>query len=591
VIRKLTLVNWRSYENVTIPFEPGTTFVVASNGIGKSSLLEALRWVLFGKIGRNGETAIRVGAASATAAVEMELPDGQLLTVSRKLTRKKNRSATSTPVADLDGEVLTQEQVERQLADAYRSEPTFLANLTVPEVGGEPGGAARLDFTDHLGRYYGIDALTAAVDRLTLLLKQVRRDISQVKGENSVTAKRLDDLKTATDSAAADVSTARTEHRAVEARLKRAAERERIEAALREWEAEWAAWGEAATQLARSITQLIDADVEVDGAERVLDERITELDRRLEAVRVEIGVALEHEAALKRNDERLGAAHDDCPVCRRPLDELTIASAHQTNERDIESVEETARGLRDTESEIFALRESLTDIRTRWRQLRRPGDRPQVPADDCEAEASAVLEEMSQTALDALVDARTAHSWMEMELAAAREADDAMRRLETLFRREATLTVALRTTESTRDELLKEIVEPLAKELNARWKILFPARGDLQTTGNGDITRSIDEHVLPFDAFSTGEEMGAAIIIRLLAAQMATGASFCWFDEPLEHLDPEVRRRVANILAKATCAEGPLRQVVVTTYEEQLADHLHRRDTQGVRLIDVRQAS
>lgn len=96
---------------------------------------------------------------------------------------------------------------------------------------------------------------------------------------------------------------------------------------------------------------------------------------------------------------------------------------------------------------------------------------------------------------------------------------------------------------------------------------------------------------LPFDAFSTAEGMGAAIIIRLLAAQMATEADFCCFDEPLEHLDPEVRRRVANILSRATSGEGPLRQVVVTTYEEQLAHHLHMRDMQRVHLIDVRQTS
>jgi DNA repair exonuclease SbcCD ATPase subunit len=126
--------------------------------------------------------------------------------------------------------------------------------------------------------------------------------------------------------------------------------------------------------------------------------------------------------------------------------------------------------------------------------------------------------------------------------------------------------------------------------VNQRWKGLFPTRGDLHTTANGDITRSINGYELPFDAFSTGESMGAAILIRLLAAQMATRADFCWFDEPLEHLDPEVRRRVANALARATSGEGPLRQVVVTTYEEQLAHHLHLRDMQRVHLIDVRQS-
>ncbi|MEC3978723.1 AAA family ATPase [Amycolatopsis sp. H20-H5] len=590
MIKKLTLTNWRSYEDVTIPFGPGTTFVVASNGIGKSSLMEALRWALFGKIARDGHAAIRVGAASATAAVELDLPDRRTLTVERIL-YKKQQGATSEPMVWLDGEALTQEQLERQLGEIYQTEPTFLANLTVPEVRGQQSGAAKLDFADHLGRYYGIDALSAAVERLTVLRKQVQNGIKQIKGENSVTAKRLDDLKAATDRAAVDVSAASAEHQTVRERLDRAHERERAEAALRTWEGEQTAWVEAATNLTRSIAQAIGRDVGVEDAESVLDERLTDLDRQLEAVRVEIAVAREREAALKRNDQRLGTVHDDCPVCRRPVDESTIASAHQTNEQDVEVVRDVIRQRCDIEEDIVARRESLTEIRARWRRLRRPGNRPQSADGDGDATASAELDEMSRVALDALVDARTEQSRLETDLAQAREADDAMRRLEALFRQEATLTVALQATEATRDELLEETVRPLANEVNQRWKALFPTRGDLRTSANGDITRSISGYELPFDAFSTGESMGAAIIVRLLAAQMATGADFCWFDEPLEHLDPEVRRRVANVLSRATSGEGPLRQVVVTTYEEQLAHHLHARDVQRVHLIDVRQAS
>jgi DNA repair exonuclease SbcCD ATPase subunit len=81
------------------------------------------------------------------------------------------------------------------------------------------------------------------------------------------------------------------------------------------------------------------------------------------------------------------------------------------------------------------------------------------------------------------------------------------------------------------------------------------------------------------------------ILLRLLVAQITTSVSFCWFDEPLEHLDPEVRRVVANLLSQVTGENGPLRQVVVTTYEERLARLLHARDEHQVTLIDVRQAS
>jgi len=39
MIRRLVLTNWRAYEHVTLDLEPGVTFIIARNGIGKSSLI------------------------------------------------------------------------------------------------------------------------------------------------------------------------------------------------------------------------------------------------------------------------------------------------------------------------------------------------------------------------------------------------------------------------------------------------------------------------------------------------------------------------------------------------------------------------
>jgi DNA repair exonuclease SbcCD ATPase subunit len=588
MIKSLTLTNWRSYQDVTIPFGLGTTFVVASNGIGKSSLLEALRWALFGRITRDGAGAIRVGADAAVATVELELPDGRALSVERTLLRKKG---STPPEVRIDDKPLTAEEFEQVLARAYRAEPVFLANLTVPAVGGDQGAVAKLDLAGQLGSYYGIDALGEAISRLSALLKQVQSGIKRIKVENAASARNLDDLKAATGRAARDVGLARTEHEAVRERLDRARERDRAEAALRAWDREQAAWAEAAAELTRSITRAVGFEVDVENAERVLDERLADLDRQSEAVRVEIAIATERENVLQRNDERLGGSHDDCPVCRRPLDETTITSAHQANGRDIDAARAVISHQRELGQELSARRDRLAEVLARWKLLRRPGNPPPALVDEGDTAASAELEALSDTALDVLVDARTRHAQASNDLSSAQQADEAMRRLEALFRQEATLTVALKTTAATHDELLEETVRPLAEELNQRWQGLFPARGELHTRGNGDITRTVDGHQLSFDSFSTGESMGAAIIVRLLVAQMATAADFCWFDEPLEHLDPEVRRRVANVLSRAASGEGQLRQVVVTTYEEQLAHHLHTRDAQHVHLIDVRQAN
>ena len=56
-------------------------------------------------------------------------------------------------------------------------------------------------------------------------------------------------------------------------------------------------------------------------------------------------------------------------------------------------------------------------------------------------------------------------------------------------------------------------------------------------------------------------------------------------NEPLEHLDPRLRKVVAGTLAKASAGAG-LRQVIVTTYEAELARQL-MEDVPSASLIYV----
>ena len=63
---------------------------------------------------------------------------------------------------------------------------------------------------------------------------------------------------------------------------------------------------------------------------------------------------------------------------------------------------------------------------------------------------------------------------------------------------------------------------------------------------------------------------------------------FAWFDEPLEHLDPQFRHAVAATLATATRGGSP-RQLLVTTYEHGIAQQL-ADNTDGARIIAVRES-
>lgn len=589
MIRRVTLRNWRNYEDVTVKFGPGTTFVVASNGVGKTSLVEAARWAIFGTKAPGGHLAVRAGATSAVAIVDLELPNLQVLTVERTLSGKP-QGATKPPTVRLDGATTRPEELDELLISAYSTEKSFLARLTMPAVDRDHDRPSDLGLEDHLGRYYGIDSLKKAADQLKTLQKSTDARIKQIKDANSISSQRLDQLQSDVERTAQHAAEATKQHKATQDRVDAAREQERLSESLKRWQDNASARAAAVESLAARVADDLDQAVETGNLETVLDERLADLDRQIESVKIEIAVNAATEAALTANEERLDAAHDDCPVCRRPLDDVTIASAHQANVQELAVARQARVSLRDAESDLLARRERLKAAQSEWRRIPKVGPPPQVPVTIGDEPLSIVeLTEMAESMLNAVVETRTAHLQATQQLNDARAADDAMRELESLFRYQASLRVAIETTENTLTELLDDTIRPLAVEVNQRWKALFPGRGDLTTYSDGNITRTVNGHPLPYDCFSTGEGMGATILLRLLVAQMATAADFCWFDEPLEHLDPDVRRNVASLLSRVTGEEGALKQIVVTTYEEPLARLLQARDEQRVTLIDVRQ--
>jgi DNA repair exonuclease SbcCD ATPase subunit len=97
--------------------------------------------------------------------------------------------------------------------------------------------------------------------------------------------------------------------------------------------------------------------------------------------------------------------------------------------------------------------------------------------------------------------------------------------------------------------------------------------GGLSLSSEGRITRKLGSRTLDFGSLSGGEKVWALLLTRLLILGASTSAPFVWLDEPLEHLDPKLRKVVAGTLAKASSGAG-IRQVIVTTYEAELARQL-----------------
>ena len=155
------------------------------------------------------------------------------------------------------------------------------------------------------------------------------------------------------------------------------------------------------------------------------------------------------------------------------------------------------------------------------------------------------------------------------------------------YRREAAAIAGASVLREAAEHVIQSRIEPLAREVRGRWKHLFTNNG-LTFRPDGSITRLRGDVELGWDTLSGGERTWARIVTHLIVMAATTSLPFAWFDEPLEHLDPQLRHAVAATLATATRGGSP-RQLLVTTYEHGIAQQL-ADDTDGAEIIAIRES-
>lgn len=90
ILHSLRVKNIRSYEDETISFPLGTTLFEGDIGSGKSTILMAIEFALFGLGSQKGASLLRMGAKKGSATLVFEV-DGEKYEVHRTLVRKGRR--------------------------------------------------------------------------------------------------------------------------------------------------------------------------------------------------------------------------------------------------------------------------------------------------------------------------------------------------------------------------------------------------------------------------------------------------------------------------------------------------------------------
>ena len=571
MIRQLTLQNWRAYESAAIGFEVGTTFVVAPNGIGKTSLLEAAQFALTGNRAHLA-SPVQLDADSAVVELTLQLPVARVLRIRRELFADPSREPTFSAAIGDGG--LTEIQLATTIEEALGTSPEFIGRNAF--LSDSFGSDVELDLRSLLSRAFGLHVKRAEAVRLAELATEREteaKELGRLVRSEAKEVGRIDADKKAADDAVRDAEAALAVTRARLSELEESRNESMRNEARKERLMAWETSMASVVSAAQPLLPGAAADGLVHGIEALVSDAeaaLAESQATAASLRARIDLI---EAALSD----LSTAGADCPVCLRPLSDHDREVAESGHHSEVEHLRAQLATI-----DVTAATVRLQEARLLMRQADSLGPRPESPdpvdADrsDPQAlfdEARVELEQAAARHNEAVATAsQLAEALAEAKLAGERTAESVA-----AWRRWALTSTASQTLFDAIDEVLHNEVAPLAEKVGERWNTLFPDRPELRFDLEGDLWRDFRGHRLNVEAFSKGEQIAARLLMQLAILTSATSVEFCWIDEPLEHLDPKTRRLVAGMLSHGRAALG-LRQLVVTTYEEELAQRLSEAD-------------
>jgi len=186
MITSIELVDFLSHSDTKLKFEDGVTIFVGDNGAGKSSIIDAITFSLFGQHTRKSNKGlIRRGTNQGYAKIEFSIKDKKYETV-RKIDTKSRLSAIFSETTNNNrveiaagerkqfGESMT-EQVEKTIGMNF--EKLKIASIVQQGELNSIINAKPREFKELLNAIIGIDKLDIASDTMQKVTKEFRKKI------------------------------------------------------------------------------------------------------------------------------------------------------------------------------------------------------------------------------------------------------------------------------------------------------------------------------------------------------------------------------------------------------------------------------
>ena len=501
MIHRLRLRNWRSYEELDLRLDPGTTFVVAPNGVGKTSLVYGLAWGVFGQHSSvNPADCIRAGAGTAEVTVDFDLPDGRRLSISRTARRR----GAPTARYEVHGAQLSEGSALSLMEQAFGIELSVAGRLSMMLGGGHLAARDHLDLEGHLHHAFGVAHLLRAVETANSVAKEAAKSRAAFR---STTRQQIEN-RAAMEGEIAELEEeiAHLQQRGVElekVRAAAAAQRSLVERHLA-LAAQLEQYAQQRSDLLAAVEDLLGRPVAAGGKESVDSELRTELQDTERAIAEMNDGAVAARSVISAAERAIGLLDGDdavCPTCMQPLpshQRTSAISAHRVQWQDAQEkvrLFEEGRGGRQTHAQ------AVSRLLSRLEALQRPILDTEVESIPSRADAETSYQ-VASTALDEhnqrLGGVQARLDALKHQIASDDQIRQEDRNLRLAYRREAAALAGANVLREAAEHVIQSRIEPLAREVRGRWKHLFTNNG-LTFRPDGSITRLRDDVELGWD--------------------------------------------------------------------------------------------
>jgi exonuclease SbcC len=392
--KSLKLVNIRSYKEESIEFPSGTTLFEGDIGSGKSTILLAIEFALFGLGDQKGPSLLRLGAKEGYVTFTFEM-NGDVYEVQRKLVRKEKEVAQKEGYIKINGERydLSPTELKEKILEILKfNEPPNpkaqsviyrYAIFTPQEEMKSILWAPPQDRLQTMRKAFGIEDYKTAAENAKTLAKKIEKRSDELKGEIKDLEQKKKDLQTKTDEI----------KKAEEAHKKLTKEKEKLDSEIKQQESEMDNLREQEKELIsvqalvpklkedikektkrkstlqsentkykKEIEEQLQPQIEELGKlEKPTDKKEEELENENEDTRNQERELLQTVSILNTKIEEYQQIIDNkiCPTCDREVDPQEFGEKLNNKKTERDQTEEKRKKLAETLQNTQALQKSL----------------------------------------------------------------------------------------------------------------------------------------------------------------------------------------------------------------------------------------